>query len=267
MKKKLISLLLAGIVCLTVLSLIGCSGKEIIVETDSHTIYKEDGKYYMKLSEPEGEGNTHVENRDVGFFRYGSMDELMKFLSAEFSDAYNKGFRAEFFDPEKDGVIELFDVENVQLPVFPEKFDSYEIRWYGGTYKFVAENVDEGITLKMHTAESFTKLVEKYRNARYSDDATDDLSIIDGIEATVKVYTDINYKTVYYEYEEDGRRIYVQEQHTDLNAEAPESISMYVNDNGIYYRVLIAYPSENYTLEQLMAIKTTPYVPEYTATE
>ena len=263
MKNRIISLLLASIVCSTILCFIGCSEKEIIVEMDSHTIYKEDGKYYMKLSEPVYGDRECVENHEVGFFRYSSMDELMEFLfDTEFSNTYNKCMRSEFLVSEEDDIVELFDVDSVQLPVFPDSFSSYDVIWYGSNYKFKAENDNEGISLKMHTEESFIKLVEKYKKARYSDNSTNDLFKIDGIEATLQVFPGINYKNVYYEHEENGRRIYVQEQYTDINAEAPEFVSMYVNDNGTYYRVLIAYPAERYTLEQLMEIKTEPYVPE-----
>lgn len=263
MKNRIISLLLASIVCSTILCFIGCSEKEIIVEMDSHTIYKEDGKYYMKLSEPVYGDRDCVENHEVGFFRYSSMDELMEFLfDTEFSNTYNKCMRSEFLVSEEDDLVELFDIDNIQLPVFPDCFNTYDVIWYGSNYRFKAENDNEGISLKMHTEESFIKQVEKYTKARSTNGG--DLFEIEGIEATLFSYPKSNLKTMYYEYQENGRRIYVKEQYTDINAEVPEFVTMYVNDNGIYYRVIIAYPTERYTLEQLMEIKTEPYVPEKT---
>ncbi|MBR6506842.1 MAG: hypothetical protein IKT37_04490 [Clostridia bacterium] len=71
---------------------------------------------------------------------------------------------------------------------------------------------------------------------------------------------------MFYKHEENGKQFYVHEEyhadHVDVESDVPPYIFVAAMYNGVAYRVTIGSPTERYTLEQLMEIKTEPYVPE-----
>ena len=71
-------------------------------------------------------------------------------------------------------------------------------------------------------------------------------------------------KHVFYKHEENGKQIYVHEEYDDTESDVPDFIFIVSMYNGVAYSIFISKPTERYTLEQLMEIKTEPYVPEET---
>ena len=269
--KRIICVFLAGIVCLTVLSLIGCSGKEIIIETDTHKIYKEYGRYYMELSEPAGSYNKSMSLENADYYsmdiHFDNMDELMLLLNTDLSDEYNYGIRKCFLVGE-DNVLEIFDVENPQMPILPEGVDLYTVDWSRSWCTFYYES-NGGITISVVPTESFSDAVDDYYGEEFREKENNDkfeceIVEVDGVETTV--FEAIG-RDVFYKHEENGKQIYVHEEYFDSASEVPDFIFVAAMYNGVAYRIMIGHPTESYTLEQLMAIKTTPYVPEDTATE
>ena len=271
MKKRLISLLFAIVICSTALFAVGCSGKEIIVETDTHKIYKEDGRYYMELSEPAGSYNKSMSLENADYYsmdiHFDNMDELMLLLNTDLSDEYNYGIRKCFLVGE-DNVLEIFDVENPQMPILPERVDSYTVDWSRRWCTFYYEG-NGSITISVVPTESFSDAVNDYygeeiREKENNDKFQCEIVEVDGVEMTV--FEAIG-RDVFYKHEENGKQIYIHEEYFDSASEVPDFIFVAAMYNGVAYRIMIGHPTENYTLEQLMAIKTTPYIPEDTATE
>ena len=71
---------------------------------------------------------------------------------------------------------------------------------------------------------------------------------------------------MFYKHEENGKQIYVHERYhadyVDVESDVPHFIFVAAMYNGVAHRIMIGNTTERYTLEQLMEIKTEPYVPE-----
>ena len=277
MKNRIISVLLAVVVCLTAFFAVSCSdkdiisGKEIIIETNTHKIYKEDGKCYIELSEPAGEYKKSMRLENADYYsmdiQFNNMDELMLLLNTDLSDEYNYGIRKCFLVGE-DNVLEIFDVENPQVPILPEGVDSYTVDWSRWVCTFYYES-NGGITISVIPTENFSHYVDynygqDFRHLEKSEKYECEIVEADGIEMTV--FKNSTYKHVFYKHEENGKQIYVHEEYwadyVDVESDLPYFINVVAMYNGVAYHVTIGSPTEIYTLEQLMEIKTEPYVPE-----
>lgn len=271
MKNRIISILLAVVICLTALFAVSCSGKEIIIETNTHKIYKEDGRCYIELSEPAGayKKSMRLENADYYSMdiHFDNMDELMLLLNTDLSDEYNYGIRKCFLVGE-DNVLEIFDVENPQVPILPEGVDSYTVDWERWVCTFYYKS-NGGITISVVPTDSFSDTVDyhygqKFREKENNDKFECEIVEADGIEMTV--FKNSTSKHVFYKHEENGKQIYVHEQYhadyVDVESDVPHFIFVAAMYNGVAYRIMIGNPTERYTLEQLMEIKTESYVPE-----
>lgn len=270
MKKRLISLLLAVVICATAVFAVSCSGKEIIIETDTHKIYKEDGKCYIELSEPMSlyDKSMRLENADYYSMdiHFDNMDELMLLLNTDLSDEYNYGIRKCFLVGE-DNVLEIFDVENPQVPILPEGVDSYSVDWSRWVCTFYYES-NGHITINVIPTDSFSDTVDYYYGQEFREKENNDkfeceIVEADGIEMTV--FKNSTNKHVFYKHEENGKQIYVHEEYDDTESDIPDFIFIASMYNSVAYRIFISKPTERYTLERLMAIKTTPYIPEESA--
>ncbi len=272
MKKRLISLLLAVVICATAFFAVSCSGKEIIIETNTHKIYKEYGRYYMELSEPAGSFNKSMSLENADYYsmdiHFDNMDELMLLLNTDLSDEYNYGIRKCFLVGE-DNVLEIFDVENPQIPILPEGVYSYTVDWSRWVCTFYYES-NGYVTISVVPTDSFSDTVDYYygeqiRHLEKNEKFECEFVEADGIEMTV--FEKVAKKHVFYKHEENGKQIYVHEEYDDTESDVPDFIFIVSMYNGVAYSIFISKPTERYTLEQLMEIKTEPYVPEDTATE
>lgn len=269
MKNRIISVLLAVVVCLTALFAVSCSGKEIIIETNTHKIYKEDGRCYIELSEPAGEYKKSMLLENADYYsmdiHFDNMDELMFLLNTDLSDEYNYGIRKCFLVGE-DNVLEIFDMENPQVPVLPEGVDSYTVDWSRWVCTFYYES-NGYVTISVIPTENFSHSVDynygqDFRHLEKNEKFECEIVEADGIEMTV--FKKVAKKHVFYKHEENGKQIYVHEEYDDTESDVPDFIFIVSMYNGVAYRIFISKPTERYTLEQLMEIKTEPYVPEET---
>lgn len=261
---------LVVLICALMLVLSGCDAGRVVAENPYYAVVKKADGYYINFKpglEEKVEGfdpkllvTSAVELRDIRSMRDGLLNATMEsgcILHLKMLIAFDE-------DSAK-----ICDLNNLYEPVLPQSIQSRDFEWRGEVYGFNAGRQNGECDIQI-TVYPETEYEELYRMYNYLDHHYIDwaqikfISIIDNESDPSRfVYTrktiageEIQYETVKYYIEADGRQYTVLTTRPENVQGAKEMTTVFVRQEGLHYIIRCsADSSQALTQEEITSIR------------